>query len=334
MFISDPKISTISIAMATFEGEEFLAEQLESILQQTRLPDEVIIYDDASSDNTVVLLKAFKKRAPFRVEIIEATENAGVNHAFSTALAACEGTYIFFCDQDDFWEPEKIDRFLITFERDPTIGMVFCDASQINANGRVLNETLWQQIKFNSTRRKRFGRDPVGELLRGGNFVYGMAAAFRAESIRPFCAITADPRGMTHDTWCALHVMATGWKAVALDEKLVRYRRHERQATKKVDVGDAPGLQTRTAIRRARDMILIEAMQLVRNNILANPSVSKQPCTERSLRQISSKISHLTLRALLRDSRSPFLALRASCSAGYWRYAKGPASALSDLFNL
>lgn len=321
----------ISIAMATFDGRRFLEEQFESLLQQTHQPDEVIIYDDASSDDTVSLLKALKNRAPFRVEIIEGTENAGVNHAFGTALAACEGTYIFFCDQDDFWEPTKIEKFVAAFERDPAIGMVFCDASQIDAEGRALPGSLWQQIKFNTQRSRRFERDPIGELLRGGNFVYGMAAAFRAESIRPFCPIDADPRGMTHDTWFALHVMATGWNAVALDEKLVRYRRHGRQTTKKETVSQAEGTQARTAARRARILALIEALHRVGNDISIARSVRSQPDTAKALRQIASKISHLSLRERLRDSRNPFLALRASASVGYWRYAKGPVSVVRDL---
>lgn len=324
----------ISIAMATFDGRRFLEEQFESLLQQTRQPDEVIIYDDASSDDTVSLLKALKNRAPFRVEIIEGTENAGVNHAFGIALAACQGTYIFFCDQDDFWEPTKIEKFMAAFERDPAIGMVFCDASQIDAEGRALLGSLWQQIKFDTQRSRRFKRDPIGELLRGGNFVYGMAAAFRAESIRPFCPIDADPRGMTHDTWFALQVMATGWLAVALDEKLVQYRRHGSQTTKKNSVNKADGARARVAARRRRILVLIEALQRVGNNVSTSPSFGSKPYKTKALRQISSKISHLSLRERLRESRSPFLGFYAFVSAGYWKYAKGPVSVLRDLRGL
>lgn len=321
----------ISIAMATFEGREFLEEQFESLLKQTRQPDEVIIYDDASTDNTVSLLKCLKKSAPFPVEIIEGAENAGVNHAFGIALEACEGTYIFFCDQDDFWEPEKIERFVAVFEHDPDIGLVFCDASQIDAEGRALPRSLWQQIKFNAKRSRRFERDPVGELLRGGNFVYGMAAAFRAESIRPFFPINADPRVMTHDTWFALHVLGTGWKAGALDEKLVRYRRHDGQSTKKDSVRTA---ESARAVRRGQAQALIAALQRISSDISVAPSLGSQPYKTKALRQISSKIAHLSLRERLRDSRNPFLALRASVSKGYWSYAKGTVSVVRDLWGI
>ncbi|MDA8592966.1 glycosyltransferase, partial [Planctomycetota bacterium] len=324
----------ISVAMATFQGREFLQEQFESLLKQTRQPDEVIIYDDASSDDTVSLLKAFRCRAPFRVEIIEGTENAGVNHAFGTALAACRGTYIFFCDQDDLWESEKIGRFMAAFQSNRNIGLVFCDASQIDAEGLALPESLWQQIKFNKQRRRRFRRDPLGELLRGANFVYGMAAAFRAESIQPFCRINADPGGMTHDTWFALHVVAIGWQAVALEEKLVRYRRHGRQATKKESLSKSEGVRVCPAARRRQLLALIEGLQRVGINISAAPSLGAQPYKDKVVRQISSKVSHLLLRERLRDSRNPFLGCYAFVSAGYWKYARGPLSVFRDLFGL
>lgn len=321
----------ISIAMATFEGREFLDEQFESLLKQTRQPDEVIIYDDASSDDTVSLLKAFKTRAPFSVEIIEGTENKGVNHAFGTALAGCQGTYIFCCDQDDFWEPEKIERFVAAFEHDPAIGLVFCDASQIDAEGRALPRSIWQQIRFNARRSRRFERDPVGELLKAGNFVYGMAAAFRTESIRPFLPVNAAPLGMTHDTWLALHVMGTGWKAVALDEQLVRYRRHKSQTTKKYSVSKSEGAP---AARMVQTHALIKALQQLRNDISDAPYFGSQPYKSVALRHISSKISHLSLRQRVRGSSDLFLALRASISPGYWRYAKGPVSVVRDLLRI
>lgn len=223
---------------------------------------------------------------------------------------------------------------MAAFERDPAIGLVFCDASQIDAEGQALPRSLWQQIRFNMHRRRRFRRDPVGELLRGANFVYGMAAAFRAASIRPFCPINANPRGMTHDTWFALHVMATGWQAAALDEKLVRYRRHGRQATKKDSVSKSEGARTRAAARRGQLLALIEALQRVGNDILVAQSLSARPYKDKAVRQISSKISHLLLRERLRDSRNPFLGFYAFVSAGYWKYAKGPLSVLRDLWGL
>jgi len=324
----------ISIAMATYNGETYLKEQFESLFTQTRLPDEVVVYDDASGDGTLSLLRDLKMRAPFPVKIISGTENVGVNAAFGMALEACRGDYFFFCDQDDIWEPQKIAKFMPWFEDHDAVGLVFCDTSQIDPDGNGLRNSLWKQISFDKKRRQRFERRPLAELLRGGNFIYGMATAFRTESIRTFCPINADPRGMTHDTWFALHVMATGWKAVALDEKLVRYRRHGRQTTKKEDIGEAIGSQARKAARRVRINVLIEAMQRIEHNIATTPPKSFKTSKEEALRQITLKISHLMLREHLRDSRNPFLALRASISLGYWKFAKGPVSVLRDLRGL
>lgn len=322
----------ISIAMATFEGRAFLEMQFESIIKQTRHPNEVIIYDDASSDDTVSVLKTLKARAPFSVKIIKGTKNLGVNHAFGVALAACRGDYIFFCDQDDLWEPEKIESFMAVFERNPAVGLVFCDASQIDAEGKFLNRSLWQQIGFNARRNRRFKRDPVAELLRGGNFIYGMAAAFRTESLRPFLPINADPRGITHDTWFALHVLSVGWSGWALDRKLVQYRRHGRQATSQHASSNNDSKQSRLASREFQMISLITGLERVRDGVSSASFVRSEKARISALYNLACKIQHLKSRELLRKTRDPILALRASISPCYWKYAKGPYSAARDFF--
>ena len=325
----------ISIAMATFEGRKFIEKQFESLLQQTRLPDEIIIYDDASSDDTVSILKDLKKRAPFRVEIIQGSKNLGVNTAFFTALAACNGTYIFFCDQDDVWEPKKIEMIVATFDSNPNIAVVFSNASQINENNITLQMSLWEQIKFNKKKIQNFEHNPLDQLLKGGNFIYGMSAAFRLESIKHFSSIIKQDIGMTHDTWYALHVIGVGWKGVALDEKLVCYRRHDLQNTSvNININKVEGIQARKEARRTQNFMLIKALEVVMNNVSNATYVRSRKCKLETVRQISLKIQHLTLREKLRDSRNPLLGLRALVSKGYWQFAKGPVSVLRDLWGL
>ena len=91
----------ISIVMATHNGTAYLEEQFQSLFAQTLQPDEVVVYDDASTDGTVTLLEEIRSQAPFPVCILNGQENLRVNAAFSSALAACKGEFIFFCDQDD-----------------------------------------------------------------------------------------------------------------------------------------------------------------------------------------------------------------------------------------
>lgn len=97
----------ISVAMATHNGERFLREQLDSLFRQSRLPDEVVVSDDASTDGTVQLLQTYSELHPLRVETHAV--NIGVNANFFHALACTTGEWICICDQDDIWLPEKIE---------------------------------------------------------------------------------------------------------------------------------------------------------------------------------------------------------------------------------
>src|ERR1700751_1590888 len=93
----------VSIALAVYNGERFIAEQLESLANQTRLPDELIVSDDASTDQTVELIREFAARASFPVRLLLNDENVGCTRNFDRALRECNGDIIFLCDHDDVW---------------------------------------------------------------------------------------------------------------------------------------------------------------------------------------------------------------------------------------
>jgi glycosyltransferase involved in cell wall biosynthesis len=100
----------VSIAMATYNGGQYLQEQLESFIKQIRLPDELVVCDDGSTDNTLEILFEFRKIAPFTVLIEKNMEKLGYSKNFGKALYLCNGDIIFFSDQDDVWLPDKIKR--------------------------------------------------------------------------------------------------------------------------------------------------------------------------------------------------------------------------------
>ena len=125
MAVTRPRIS---VAMCTYNGAHFLAPQLESFVVQSRLPDELVVCDDGSSDDTVAILQAFARRAPFRVriEVNDVTLRSTKN--FEKAIGLCTGDLIATSDQDDVWLPEKLALCEAAFARDPHIGLVFSDA--------------------------------------------------------------------------------------------------------------------------------------------------------------------------------------------------------------
>ena len=96
-----------SIALATYNGERYLQEQLNSFLHQTRLPDEIIACDDCSTDRTMDILESFAISALFAVYIYRNAINLGYTKNFERAISLCSGDVIFLSDQDDVWFPKR-----------------------------------------------------------------------------------------------------------------------------------------------------------------------------------------------------------------------------------
>jgi glycosyltransferase involved in cell wall biosynthesis len=94
--------------MATYNGERFLEQQLQSLSKQTRLPAELIICDDASGDATVDIIKRFSETAPFPVKLVVNEQRLGWRRNFLKSASLCTSEYIAYCDQDDIWLPEKL----------------------------------------------------------------------------------------------------------------------------------------------------------------------------------------------------------------------------------
>lgn len=118
----------VSIALASFNGDRFLLEQLQSFNNQTIKPDELIVCDDCSNDKTLSILEGFKNEAPFEVHIFKNETNIGLNKNFEKAISLCSGDVIFLSDQDDVWFNEKIENILDVFKMNDKIDVVMNDA--------------------------------------------------------------------------------------------------------------------------------------------------------------------------------------------------------------
>lgn len=102
--------STISVAMATYNGGLYLQDQLSTLAAQEWSPLELIITDDGSKDETVPLIKSFALHAPFPVRLEQNSERLGYGRNFLKAASMCKGTHVAFCDQDDIWLPHKLSQ--------------------------------------------------------------------------------------------------------------------------------------------------------------------------------------------------------------------------------
>jgi glycosyltransferase involved in cell wall biosynthesis len=200
----------VSVAMATYNGESYLSEQLGSILPQLSATDELIIVDDASQDATCAIVERLRDH---RIRLIRNETNQGVLASFETALRNTTGEIIFLSDQDDVWHPEKVGRFLLLFKARPKVTLVISDARIIDADGRVLS-----QSRLNG---KEFDPRVVPNLVR--NRYVGCALAFRRDILHyclPF------PRSVPmHDMWIGILNQIYGETAF-LREPLLSHRRH------------------------------------------------------------------------------------------------------------
>ena len=174
----------LSVALATYNGERYLGEQLESILRQTRLPDELVIFDDASTDSTPAIVQEFAKAAPFPVRFQINAERLGSTRNFEAAIRACSGDIIFLCDQDDVWYPDKIARMEERFIKDPEAGAVFTDADLTYANFEGAN---CYAVDFNNTKlhRTNFANANVSEAsMMGVKDMYGVTVTMECKSFQ------------------------------------------------------------------------------------------------------------------------------------------------------
>jgi glycosyltransferase involved in cell wall biosynthesis len=199
----------ISIAMATYNGERYLQEQLDSLLQQTRLPDELIVTDDCSSDSTLEIAEAFARRAPFTVKVSRNDANLGYCGNFNQAISKTGGDIVLLSDQDDVWLPGKIER--LTQALTESDGMLV-----------AINDAMLTDGELNET-----GLTKLGQLRGAGYsdewFVMGCCAAIR-RPLLDFC-MPIDPRFHSHDQW--LVRMAGGiHRKLIVPEVLQLYRRH------------------------------------------------------------------------------------------------------------
>ncbi|WON73729.1 glycosyltransferase family 2 protein [Nitrosospira sp. Is2] len=211
---------SLSVALASYNGERYIGEQLDSIARQTRLPDELIISDDASTDSTPAIVYDFAQRVPFPVRFIQ-HERLGSTRNFELAIAECKGDIIFLCDQDDVWYPNKAETIEGVFISTPEAGAVFTDADVVDENLQPLGSRLWRFFRFKSEEQAQLAAgDALGVLLRHP-VATGATMAFRS-SFRDF-VLPMPPTW--HDAWIALLIGASS-HLVALPTPLIAYRQH------------------------------------------------------------------------------------------------------------
>ena len=217
---------TLAVAMATYNGEQFLAEQLESILSQTRLPDEIVMSDDQSSDHTKELAKKILagpcKKSGITLRVLSHKKPSGVAANFQYAASKTTAEVIALADQDDIWRPDKLETLAAHFEALQELLMVHSDADLVDASGRGLGMTVLDSLRTTSGERRHLVTGHGIRALARRNLVTGQTALLRRELLDLAGPI---PHGFVHDEWWAL--VAASKDALLLDPRVFQdYRQH------------------------------------------------------------------------------------------------------------
>lgn len=248
-----------SIAMATYNGATYLREQLDSLVHQTRLPDELVISDDCSTDDTWRLIKAFAVEAPFPVHARRNDTNLGYAGNFEKALGRCAGDLIFLCDQDDVWFLKKIESIAALAESDRH-NMVFMNDAEIT------NEALVAT-----------GLTKLGQIRAAGMpnsaFVMGCCAAIRKEFV-DICLPIPAAYG-SHDSWIMTMADGIGRRRI-VEEPMQQYRRHRNNKSQMVANRSEKLTMAGYLLDRARAVRRIGSTQSITNSLARTRMLRKR----------------------------------------------------------
>ncbi len=206
----------VSVAMATYNGEKYIRQQIDSILSQLGVEDELIISDNHSKDNTVSIINEYVSTDP-RVKLFLQDEK-GVTPNFDNAIKHTKNEIIFLSDQDDIWKPEKVETVKSYYKKYPNVLMVMSDITVVDDN---LQPTINSFYEYKGSRSGVFKN-----IFK--NCYIGCAMSFRKELKDKILPI---PRNVPmHDMWIGL-VADMNKGALLIPEKLIYYRRHESTVT-------------------------------------------------------------------------------------------------------
>lgn len=204
----------ISVCLATCNGAPYIKNQLISVLSQLSLHDEVIVADDRSTDSTIEIVRSLSD-CRVKISLNLSNERLGVVKNFERALSSASGDYVFLCDQDDIWLPNKVDKCMLALNE---CLLVVSDCKVVDKDLNVLYPSFFKL--------RQSGRGVVKNLYK--NSYLGCCMAFRKGLLNMALPIPAT--APMHDMWLGLIANSTG-KVTFLPEQLLLYRRHATNAS-------------------------------------------------------------------------------------------------------
>ncbi len=200
----------ISICIASFNGGKYIKKQLESIIPQLNDSDEIIISDDGSIDDTILIINSIQDK---RIKLIFNTGKHGYTSNFENALRYASNDYIFLCDQDDIWTDNKVEICLKKLEKSD---FIVHDAIIVNASENILKDSFFNYRNVYSSF--------CGNLFKFGYL--GCCFAFHKRILDKALPFPKNHKLCTHDNWLFL-IGKLYYSSDIIPDKLILYRRHQ-----------------------------------------------------------------------------------------------------------
>ena len=226
--VGDRRRLKISVAIPVLNGEPYLSEMLQSIANQSRAPDQIVVSDQGSVDGSLRIARAFRADSPCEV-ILTTSSTKGPTANYLDALGRATGDLIAFCDQDDVWSRRRLELIEGAFLRRPEVSLVSTDSELVDRHLDSLGTTI--------RRGRRRSRRLAWKVSQGDDlslFLHGLPLLAHTLTVHSICKPVALSRGAAFsswwfESWIASLALCLG-RLELVPEALTLYRQHERQA--------------------------------------------------------------------------------------------------------
>ena len=209
----------VTVLLAVYNGEKYLKQQLESVLNQTVTDIKILVRDDGSSDASPKIIDEYCQKYPERVFKLVGTPTKSAKQNFAELLKCADSDYVMFCDQDDVWLPQKIEKTLAVMksaEKDSIPVLVHTDLKVVDGDLNVISNSFFDFQKL-------LQNDITLPKLLVQNYVTGCTVMINRALVSKCAQIPREC--IMHDWWLALVAILFG-KLVCLEEPTMLYRQH------------------------------------------------------------------------------------------------------------
>ena len=319
---------SVSVALCTHNGARYIEEQLRSILEQSVLPVEVVVSDDASSDDTLKRVESVWERYATDATTLRILHNEkplGVARNFEQAIGATTAELVALSDQDDSWHPHRIESASRRFQQHPELLLCFSDARLVDRDGLTLGVSLFEALEFSADERAQLVSGRGFDALMHRNLVTGATTMIRRsllESAAPF------PEPWVHDEWLAVIAAARG-HIEQLDEELIDYRQHGANQIGVRKLGVRGKLARLVEPRGLRNDYLLDRATVLLHWL----ELDAEKVGPARIGMAREKVAHLSLRRNLPERRLSRLlpVFRETATGRYRSYSRGVGDILRDL---